>query len=64
MISPVQQQLIDASLAPAKLASDVNTAVAAQTLDAQRQEGAAVLQLLDRSVPPSSTVGTRLDITA
>jgi hypothetical protein len=64
MVSAVQQQLIQASLAPAKLANDVSTAVAGKVLDSARQQGAAVLQLLDNAVPPSPTLGTQLDVSA
>jgi hypothetical protein len=69
MISAVQSRLVDAQLTPAALGTAISTAVAAKSLDAQRQAGAAVLQLLDDSlsianaVAPSQT-GQHLDIQA
>ena len=71
MISSVQQKLIDAQLAPARIGQDISTAVAAKSLDAQRQEGDSVLQLLDSAaqagdplVAKATGVGSLLDITA
>ncbi len=74
MISPAQSQMIDAQLAPARLANDVSYAVAAKTLNAQRQEGETVLKLLDSAggapqagdplVAKATGLGSLLDITA
>jgi hypothetical protein len=69
MISAVQSRLIDAQLAPAALGTAISTALAAKSLDAERQAGAAVLQLLEdtqtlaAAVAPSPT-GQHLDIQA
>jgi hypothetical protein len=50
MISAAQSQLTEAQLAPARIANDISYAVAAKTLDAQRQEGATALKLLDSAM--------------
>jgi hypothetical protein len=69
MVSALQSRLIDAQLAPAALGTAISTAVTAKSFDAQRQEGAAVLQLLDDSqnlataIDPSQT-GQHLDVQA
>jgi hypothetical protein len=74
MVSPAQSKLIDAQLAPARLANDVSYAIAAKSLDAQRQEGATALKLLDAAattlqpgdplVAKATGLGSLLDITA
>jgi len=69
MVSPAQSQLIQAMLTPATTAASINSAVAAKALSAQRQEGAAVLQLLDNAASarqeevPAGPLGNLLDIT-
>ena len=47
MVTAMQQSLINSSLMPSKVGSAISTAVAAKTLQAARQEGAAVVQLLE-----------------
>ena len=47
MVSPAQSRLIDTMLAPAALNSNISSAIAAKSLDAEKQQGAAVIQLLD-----------------
>jgi hypothetical protein len=47
MVSPAQSKLIEASLLPAAISRDISSAVAKKSLDATKQEGAAVLKLLD-----------------
>jgi hypothetical protein len=69
MVTALQSRLIDAQLAPAALNSAISTAIAAKSLDAQRQEGAAVLQLLDQALLVSDSVappqtGQLLDLQA
>jgi hypothetical protein len=74
MISPAQSQMIDAQLAPARIANDVSYAVAAKTLNAQRQEGATLLKLLDSAegtpqpgdplVAKATGLGSLLDVRA
>ena len=74
MISSVQQNLIDAQLRPARVGSEIATAVAGKALDAQRQEGAAAVELLDSAaqacsggdplVAKATGLGSLLDITA
>lgn len=73
MVSPIQQKLIDAQLSPAKVAQDVSAAVAAKALDATRQQGAAVLQLLEAAgkvqagdplVAKATGLGRILDVVA
>lgn len=69
MISPVQSQLTQAQLAPAALGAQISSAIAAKSLDAQKQQGAAVLQLLDNAgqvadgIAPAPT-GRLLDLQA
>ena len=69
MISSVQSQLTQAQLTPAALGAQISIAIAAKSLDAQKQEGTAVLQLLDNAgqvadgVAPSPT-GRLLDVQA
>ncbi len=68
MVSAVQSSLVQAQLAPAALGSQISTAIAAKSLDAQKQEGAAVLQLLDNAAkiaaPGSDGLGTLIDVHA
>ena len=47
MVSAAQQNLINATLSPAQTGVAISTSVAAKTLDAARQQGAAIVQLLD-----------------
>ncbi len=68
MVSPAQSQLIAASLMPAAVGNQISYAVAAKSLDAQKQAGAAVLQLLDgaaNAAEPGNPegLGTQLDVT-
>jgi len=69
MVSPAQSQLIQAMLTPAATASQINSAVAVKALNAQKQEGADVLKLLDSAMSarqdevPAGPVGNILDIT-
>jgi len=70
MISPAQSRLIDAQLAPAAIATQVSSAIAKKSLDAQKQQGAAVLQLLDAATntqdigASNNGIGGTLDVTA
>ena len=68
MVSAVQSQLINAQLAPVSLGSQISATVAAKTLSAEKQQGAAVLSLLDQAASvgdaSSSSTGQLLDITA
>ncbi|HVX85626.1 MAG TPA: putative motility protein [Phycisphaerae bacterium] len=73
MISPAQSQLTDAQLTPARVASDIGYAVAAKTLNAERQQGAAILDLLngtantqlsDPSLAQATGLGSLIDISA
>jgi len=75
MVSPAQQSLIQSSLAPAALASDITYSVAAKAMNAERQQGDAVVQLLDSAgggspgpgdalVAKATGLGSLLDITA
>ncbi|HVS73561.1 MAG TPA: putative motility protein [Phycisphaerae bacterium] len=75
MISPAQSQLTDAQLTPARVASDIGYAVAAKTLNAERQQGAAILDLLngaantqpqpsDPSLAQATGLGNLIDTTA
>ncbi|HVT83367.1 MAG TPA: hypothetical protein VHM90_22190 [Phycisphaerae bacterium] len=69
MVSPAQSRLIQAQLAPAALASQISSALAAKSLDAEKQAGAAVLRLLDGATQTQSPsqdngLGGQLDITA
>jgi hypothetical protein len=47
MVTPTQQKLIEAQLAPARIGQAISTAVAVKARDAAKMEGAAVLQLLE-----------------
>jgi len=67
MVSAAQSQLVSAQLAPISLGSQISTSVAAKTLSAEKQQGAAIVSLLDQAAsvgdaPPST--GQGLDITA
>ena len=70
MIAPAQSRLIDAQLAPAAIATQVSSAIAKKSLDSEKLQGAAILQLLDdatdtQSTPPSTNgIGGTLDIIA
>jgi hypothetical protein len=70
MVSPAQSRLIQAMLTPAATASKIDSAVAAKALNAQRQEGAAVLKLLDSAANirqeelPAGPLGNLLDVSA
>jgi hypothetical protein len=47
MVTPTQQKLIEAQLAPAKIRQGIDTAVAVKARDAAKREGAAALKLLE-----------------
>jgi hypothetical protein len=47
MVSAAQTNLINASLAPAQVDNAIATSVLSKTLDAARQQGASVVQLID-----------------
>jgi hypothetical protein len=69
MVSPVQSKLIQASLTPAALGAEISSTIAAKAQTAQKQEGAAVLKLLENAGAPQQSGGTNdlggtLDITA
>ncbi len=70
MVSAAQSQLTQAQLAPVTLDSQISSAVVAKSLDAEKQQGAAVLQLLDNAAGTESLpadpngLGATLDITA
>ena len=57
MVSPAQQASIQASLIPSAVANEVSTSIAAKTLQAQRQQGDALLALLDSASPDPGGVG-------
>ena len=74
MVSSAQQSLTNAQLAPAQIGQQISTAIAAKSLDAARQQGANVLQLLDSAaqvgqgpgdplVAKATGLGTLLDVT-
>ena len=48
-MSPVQSQLIQASTLPAAVDSQISASVAGKVLDAARQQGDAVVKLLDQA---------------
>ena len=51
-------------LSQTKLSNSVDVAVASKTLDAARQQGAAVVQLIDAARGPSQPgVGEQVDVT-
>ncbi len=59
MVSAAQNQLIQATLTPAALGAQISSAVAANVLNSARQQGAAVVQLLDdAAIPANSAVPT------
>lgn len=73
MVSPVQNKLIEAQLAPKRTAEQISTAVAKKTLDAAKMEGAAALKLLesasqisggDQLVAKATGKGALLDVVA
>jgi hypothetical protein len=78
MISPTQQSLINAQLAPAATGQAISSAVAVKSLDAAKLQGAAILKLLDSAaqaaqqqpapgdplVAKATGLGTLLDVTA
>lgn len=69
MVSPVQSQLTQAELAPVTLGTQISAAIAAKSLNAARQQGAAVIQLLDdasgqSSGAPQGSTGSTLDVMA
>jgi hypothetical protein len=76
MISAAQQSLSQGAIPPAALSSDISTAVAAKALNAQRQQGDAIVKLLDSAgsdgemgpgdalVAKATGLGGLLDITA
>ena len=68
MVSAAQSRLIQAELAPAALGAQISSAIAAKTLNAQKQEAAAVLQLLDQAAQvapvPTGGTGAALDVVA
>lgn len=47
MISTAQSQMVDASLAPMRLRTEISTSVLKKTLNAARDEGAAMVDLID-----------------
>ena len=55
MITPAQSRLIDAQLAPAAVATNITTAIAKKSLDSEKLQGAAILQLLDAATDTQST---------
>jgi hypothetical protein len=73
MLSPAQPSSSNGARPPAALGSAISTAVAAKSLDAQRQQGAAILKMLDAAgaaqagdplVAKATGLGGLLDITA
>lgn len=77
MVSATQQSLINSSLMPGQFGTAISTAVASKTLQAARQEGAAVVQMLedagvssqgitagDPLVAKATGLGGLLDVTA
>ncbi len=75
MVSATQAKLIDASLLPAQVSSQISVSVAAKSLDAARQEGDAAVQLIDAAgasgpqpgdalVAKATGMGTFLDVQA
>ena len=49
MITPTQSKLIEAQLAPAAVKSQIDASLAAKSLNVQKQQGAAILKLLDNA---------------
>ena len=47
MVSAAQSNLISAALAPTQIGQQIDAAVAVKTLNVQREQGNAVLKLLD-----------------
>ena len=66
MVSAAQSRLIQAELAPAAIGAQISAAVAAKSHDAEKQEGASVLQLLEGASEGATNngLGGTLDITA
>jgi hypothetical protein len=71
MVSPAQSRLIDAGLQPAAVGQQISVAIASKVLNSARQEGAAVLSMLDAAgqvadpqLAQASGLGTQLDVTA
>ncbi len=78
MINPVQQKMIDAQLAPARIGSEIAAAVAQKSQDVTNLQGQAVLNLLESAAQTSRSavapgdplvaqatgMGNLLDITA
>jgi len=75
MVSAAQSNLIDASLSPAQVSNAISTSVLSKTLDAARQQGASVVQLIDDAslsgpqpgdalVAKATGLGSFLDISA
>ena len=75
MVSSAQNNLISAALAPQQVGQQIDAAVASKTLNAQRQEGDAVLKLLDTAaqagpqpgdalVAKATGLGSLLDVSA
>ena len=73
-ISNINNSLLQSQLTNLQLRRDINVKVASKTLDAARDQGAAVLQLLDQAADLAQTaptygalvsgLGQNLDLTA
>jgi hypothetical protein len=67
MVSAAQSRLIEAELAPKAIATQISGAIAAKSHESEKQEGAAVLQLLDQAANVGNQVnqtGRVLDVSA
>jgi len=60
MISPAQNNLVEASLIPARVSNDISVAVAAKSLANDRQQGAQLTQLIDAAGQIASPAGDPL----
>jgi hypothetical protein len=60
MVSAAQQTLIDASLSPGVIAGKISSAVAAKSMNVERQEGADVLDLLEGATDAGAQAGDPL----
>ncbi len=60
MVSAAQQSMIDSALIPARVASEIDTAIAAKTLKMARQQGAALVEMIDGADQPATTAGDPL----
>jgi hypothetical protein len=66
MVSPAQSRLIEAELAPGRLREQVSASIASKAHQVEKQQGAAVLQLLEDAATQDrgNGLGGRLDLTA